>query len=243
MTRGWMDGIEHIESLAVGYSDVPAGSMLPLAVMSHIMQGYQRTMIQWAQERPPATQKSAHFSIGRDGRIVQHASIFTPTWTAGRVNAPTWALLPAGANPNKHIVGIEHEGFSEEPSTYGHDYIYDDEHPWSDAMVLATGAVHEWIFEQVPLLVPSEDTVIGHFMVDASTRSNDPGDQWPRQKIIDWLAPTQTGKPEPLSTLQLIRYALSGSAHVNDMHFTPEPYPTDRPGREYHRLDIPRRQQ
>lgn len=189
-----MPGIEHIPSAAFGYPDKP--EIRPLAVMSHIMQGYQSTMIQWAKERPPQTQKSAHFTISRSGRIVQHVAIDQAAWTAGYVNTPvTWKLYPRWDNPNKHLVQIEHEGFSVPPG-YGYDYIYSPSRPWPEAMVQASIRVHLWVFRELGL-VPSEDTVIGHFMTDGKNRVNDPGDQWPRQRTITELRDALMPPPAP----------------------------------------------
>ena len=118
----WMPGVERIPTAAVG------GKITPRGVMSHVMQGWQATMIRWARERPRVTRKSAHFTIGRDGRVVQHVPIRRQAWHAGRLDRdapPRWSLLPAGANPNDYAIGIEHEGFSGEPwpetQVRGHD--------------------------------------------------------------------------------------------------------------------------
>ena len=165
----WMPGVERIETAAMG------GTIVPRGVMSHVMQGWQATMIRWARERPRATPKSAHFTIGRDGRIVQHVPIRRQAWHAGRLDPdapPQWSLLPPGANPNDHAVGIEHEGFSGEP--------------WPEPQVEATISVHRWLFAELGL-VPSEETVIGHFMTAPASRAADPGPTWPRDRILHAL--------------------------------------------------------
>ena len=46
--RGWMPDVDHIGTTMYGYSDVPPETMEPIAVINHIMQGYARTMIEWA---------------------------------------------------------------------------------------------------------------------------------------------------------------------------------------------------
>ena len=74
-------------------------------------------------------QKSAHFTIGRDGYVEQHVSLKRSAWHAGRIRRPTWHLaseLREGQwppNPNRRTIGIEHEGFSV-PPTYSYDYVY-----------------------------------------------------------------------------------------------------------------------
>ena len=164
-----MPDVERIESAAQG------AAIEPRAVMSHIIQGFQSEMIRWARERPAANLKSAHFTIGRDGRIVQHVGIRRQAWHAGRLDPgrpPVWRLLPAGGNPNNFAVGIEHEGFS------GED--------WPEAQILAAIRVHRWLFSELGL-IPSEDTVIGHFMTAPASRAHDPGPGWPRARIIEAL--------------------------------------------------------
>ncbi|MYE31660.1 MAG: N-acetylmuramoyl-L-alanine amidase [Chloroflexi bacterium] len=165
----WMPGVERIPTAAVG------GDITPRGVMSHVMQGWQATMIRWARERPRVTKKSAHFTIGRDGRVAQHVPIRRQAWHAGRLDPgepPRWPLLPRGANPNDYAVGIEHEGFSGEP--------------WPEPQVQATIRVHVWLFSELGL-TPSEETVIGHFATAPASRAADPGPTWPRARILDAL--------------------------------------------------------
>ncbi|MXZ63297.1 MAG: N-acetylmuramoyl-L-alanine amidase [Chloroflexi bacterium] len=165
----WMPGVERIPTAAVG------GDITPRGVMSHVMQGWQATMIRWARERPRVTKKSAHFTIGRDGRVVQHVPVRRQAWHAGRLDPgepPRWPLLPSGANPNDYAIGIEHEGFSGEP--------------WPEPQVQATILVHVWLFSELGL-TPSEETVIGHFMTAPASRAADPGPTWPRARILEAL--------------------------------------------------------
>ena len=165
----WMPGVERIETAAMG------GAITPRGVMSHVMQGWQATMIRWARERPRVTPRSAHFTIGRDGRIVQHVPIRRQAWHAGRLDPgapPRWSLLPSGANPNDYAVGIEHEGFSGEP--------------WPERQLEATIRVHRWLFAELGL-VPSGETVIGHCMTAPASRAADPGPTWPHERILDAL--------------------------------------------------------
>ena len=185
--QGWMPGVVEAPTEAYGYADVAAGSMVPIAVMSHIMQGYQPTMVAWANERPRVTPKSAHFTVGRTGDVIQHVGIYDPAWAAGRVADPTWRLLPADAStadstPNKLCVHIEHEGFSVPPQ-YGYDYLYDETHAWPQPMVQSSIEVQRWCLGELGVDA-SADAVIGHFMTDGVSRADDPGSAWPRQRIL-----------------------------------------------------------
>src|SRR5688572_809952 len=132
---GWMPDVEQIPTQEWGYPDVAEDGMYPQAVMHHLMQGYIGTMVGWAQNCNGG--KSAHFLVGRDGRIVQTVSIWNPAWHAGDVNNPSWQLMSQfGTNPNKFTVGIEQEGFSISPRpAYSEDYLYDAAHPWPEAMI------------------------------------------------------------------------------------------------------------
>lgn len=181
--RGWFPDVEHIRAAEQGYADLPAGTMRPRAVISHIMQGYQPTMIRWARS-PSNDFRSAHFSIGRGGRIVQHVGIFDAAWHAGRVESPTWPLYRS-VNPNRETIGIEHEGFSIDPVDYPYDYLYSAGRPWPLAMVEASIKVQRWIFEHPEVdMKPSTLTIIGHRETATRSRANDPGSQWPQRQII-----------------------------------------------------------
>lgn len=183
--RGWMPGVEHVPTEAFGYADLAQGSMQPIAVMSHVMQGYQRTMLAWARERPSSTPKSAHFTIGREGHVAQHVGIFDAAWTAGYVAHPSWPLYRPGTNPNRYLVHIEHEGFSAPPG-YGFDFVYDDARPWPDAMVAASIEVQRWVLAQTGIEA-GPLTVIGHRETDSVNRALDPGSAWPQARIIEAL--------------------------------------------------------
>ena len=176
-SKGWMPDIDHIGTTMYGYTDVPPETMKPIAVINHIMQGYARTMIDWATNN--SVQKSAHFIIDREGNITQTVSIYSPAWHAGRTAKESWKSFPGG-NPNKYTVGIEHEGFSVDPG-YGYDYIYDGS--WPEAMMDASAKVHKWILGELSLDA-NDQTVIGHFETDAVIRANDPGPQWSREDLL-----------------------------------------------------------
>ena len=182
MSNIWMPGVEVIQTAAFG----GYGEIKPIAVINHIMQGHQSTMIKWAKERPAVTQKSAHFTISRSGRIVQHVPINQASWTSGRVKQPTWKLLryvnSLPANPNSYVINIEHEGFSIPPD-YGYDYVYSDSKPWPEAMVIASIEVQRWVCAQLEI-EPNEDTITGHSVIDSIDRAFDPGTYWPKARVL-----------------------------------------------------------
>jgi N-acetyl-anhydromuramyl-L-alanine amidase AmpD len=173
--HGWMPGVEQAPTPEYGGYGIAPGQMAPQGVMSHVMQGYQSTMVKWAQDGVWQG-KSAHFSISRGGRIIQHVGIFDPAWAAGRVNKPTLSL--GGANPNTLFVHIEHEGFS--TWAPGADFMYDDftaDNPWPEALIEASIRVHRWVFEN-SIYTPSLETVVMHSETDSVNRAYDPGARW-----------------------------------------------------------------
>jgi len=204
---GWMPGAEKIETSAWGYPDLGEEQMYPQAVVNHVAQGYMQGLINIAQSPDPG--KSWHFSVGRDGRIVQHVSIWNPAWHAGDVNAPSWPLYAdlaaqlGRSNPNRMTIGIEQEGFSVDPG-YAYDYIYDAEHPWPEAQIASLIKIHEWFFGACGWLKGKGDAdhVITHSMLNARSRAQDPGDFWlatVRPRILAALQPGAIPGPSTAS--------------------------------------------
>jgi N-acetylmuramoyl-L-alanine amidase len=203
--RGWAPTsiAAHVPTSVFGYADVPAGSMKPIAIVDHVMQGYKRTMDARAKGNYGLV---AQFSVARDGSASQHASIFDPTYHAGRLDSklPTWPLYRQGVNPNKLTVGIEHEGFSVDPGNYPYDFLYGAAHPWPDPMIKKTIEIHEWCFEQAPSLgKPGPQSIIGHNQIAPLSRENDPGPFFPFERIIKALNGA-TDLPPVLSHTQLL---------------------------------------
>ena len=189
LDKGWMPAVERVITPEGTYW--PSGAFQPLAVMNHIMQGYQATMIRWA-EGNPTVEKSAHFTISRGGRIVQHVSVYDMSWAAGAPCSATWALLPPdyAGSVNRLVVNIEHEGFSTPPA-YAYDNVYDSSHPWPQAMVDASIAVNAWIAAEFGLEA-NFNTIMGHRDTDACTRALDPGAAWPQAAVVAAVAATRT---------------------------------------------------
>ncbi len=185
-----MDGVEHVPTAAFGgYPAVPNGSMWPKQVISHVMEGWQTTMIGYAKERPAFHRLSAHFTIGRNGRIVQHVSLWDPAW---HVAWQDW---------NQHSIGIEHEGFSVAGPSVGQQN-YSPSFPWPEALILSTIRVHQWVFDAIRFydttVVPNESTIITHALTGQPDRVNDPGAQWMSQvrpRILAAFAPTPPTPP------------------------------------------------
>lgn len=225
--RGWMPGIYHIpiQWRRPFYIVRDEGLMRPYVVVDHIMQGFQVTMDRWAIDRelPVIVQ----FSTSRVGRKVQYQSIYTEGVHVSAINSPTsgrvrtlGAIPHRGANP--YSIGIENEGFSVDPG-YSYDYIYSRANPWPEAMVEANIEIKRWIFEQADtnLGVPSRESIIGHYEVDARNRPDDPAaaadrSTWPVDRMIAALAPQQEEAPVAYTAAQRqwLDYFTGDGAHL-----------------------------
>lgn len=90
------------------------GANKPIAAVLHIAQGYMSTARSWATSGHFGA--SWHFSVGRDGSIMQHLDFEDGGYHAGIPDTapkPTWKLWRGyGINANLYTIGIEHEGFS-----------------------------------------------------------------------------------------------------------------------------------
>jgi len=107
---------------ADGHPTFYAGQNRPAAVVLHVMQGYQRVARQWAESG--MYPKSWHYSVARDGRVMQHLGHADGGYHAGITAAkalahpPAWPLWRGPAvNVNHYTIGIEHEGFAGEQFT------------------------------------------------------------------------------------------------------------------------------
>lgn len=185
MADVWMPGVERAETGAQGGYKVVNGSMKPTATIYHVMEGHLSTMRLWAAERPVHHQSSYHFGVGLDGSIVQFVGLLNPAWHAGRLDAtrPSWSGWQDGTSVNAHTLSIAAEGFWNHRNT------------WNDSQVESAIEVQRWINEQTGL-ESSPDTIIGHRDVAPTSRQNDPGPRWPRDRIIEESATGEAAPPE-----------------------------------------------
>lgn len=90
------------------------GMNAPVAAVLHVQQGYVSTARAWALGAHFGA--SWHYTVGRDGSVMQHLEHTDGGYHAGIPNtapAPTWPLWRGhGQNVNCYTIGIEHEGFS-----------------------------------------------------------------------------------------------------------------------------------
>lgn len=122
----------------------------PQAIVIHIMEGSLHGTDSWFQNA--ISKVSAHYGIGQKGEIHQYVKESNTAWHAGRVHAPSWAIIiPAGNglyyNPNFYTVGIEHEG--------------DAESDWTEVMYNTSSQLISEISKRWNIPV-DRDHVIGH---------------------------------------------------------------------------------
>ena len=122
---------------------------------------------------------SAHFEVGRDGRLVQMVNVQDSAWCNGLsfnpaqqrwvcphgyMVTPTWELIdPSDINPNLVTLSIENEGFSGRP--------------WPAAQFAANVGLLVWLGGQFPELLPYTvgRTLIAHAHLDPRDKARCPG--------------------------------------------------------------------
>lgn len=103
--------------------------------------------------------RSAHYGIGKDGRIHQYVQEKDTAFHAGVIKNPTWAGLKTNGtggfiNPNYYTIGIEHEGRA------------NDE--WPDALYRSSAELVKDISRRYPkLAVLSAANVVLHRQIRA----------------------------------------------------------------------------
>ncbi|MHB8605539.1 MAG: N-acetylmuramoyl-L-alanine amidase [Thermoplasmatota archaeon] len=100
-------------------------------IVIHVAEGSYNATWEWFQDCAAAA--SAHFVVAQDGRVAQMVLAKDVAWHAGN-----WAY-------NTHSIGIEHEGYTDQAST------------WTDAMYRASAALTRAMADAygVPLVHPT----------------------------------------------------------------------------------------
>ena len=141
----------------------------PIAIVNHITAGLMPGTLSWM--RNPASKASAHYLVCRDGCIFQMVKDEDTAYHAGAVNKPNW-LLYNGQNPNRYTIGIEHEGYPNEPLT---------EVQYQATLWLHKQLTAKW---KIPI---HKDTIIGHYRIDSVNRPNCPGPRFPWDRLLNDL--------------------------------------------------------
>ena len=154
-----------------------AGQNEPAAVVLHVMQGYQTTSRRWANAGHFGV--SWHYSVARDGSIMQHLDHGDGGYHAGITAAkaashpPTWPLWRGPSrNVNTYTIGIEHEGFAGEQFPL--------------AQALASRKLCRWLART--LRIPMDEAHFPpHAAIDLRDRPNDFNTPALRRSYYDFL--------------------------------------------------------
>jgi len=141
----------------------------PIAIVNHIAAGSFPGCLTWLCNAQ--AQASAHFLITRQGVIYQLVQDEDAAWHCGIVNEPDWSLYD-GTNPNRYTIGIEHEGFPDEPLT---------EPQYQATLWLHRQLIAKW---GIPI---DTDHIIGHYRIDSVNRPNCPGPSFPWTRLFNDL--------------------------------------------------------
>lgn len=149
----------------------------PEAIVIHIICGSLESAT--AQFADPQSQVSAHYAVGRDGRVLQFVEEEDTAFHAGIIVSPTWKGIKGGLNPNLYTVGIEHEG---QPT--------DD---WTQPQYQASAELVAEIAARwhIPL---DADHIVLHREIRASKTC--PGEKFDRAALIRYAAQVPPAAPD-----------------------------------------------
>lgn len=190
-----MPGVEHRESVARGGYGIAEGAMRPDGALVHTIEGWQHVMA-----RPDYKANSYHLTFRQDGWTIQHVSVFTPAWHAGRLDSapPTWPLYRPGVNPNAHSVGLSAEGAASAASNPNKLPL-----AWTPAQVDSAVRVLRWLGPTIGVTWDAR-TLSEHSQVAVLTRL-DPGPRWPKAEVLRRLTEIGSLTPEQAEVVANIR--------------------------------------
>lgn len=137
-----------------------------IAIVNHITAGKMPGTLSWLTNRN--AQASSHYLVTKKGEIYQLVKDEDTAWHAGQVNKATWTLYD-GTNPNAYTIGIEHETLAGEALT---------EKQYQATLWLHKMLIDKW---KIPI---DKDHIIGHYKIDAVNRPNDPGSNFPWDRLF-----------------------------------------------------------
>lgn len=140
-----------------------------VGIVNHITAGLMPGTLSWLQN--PKAQASAHYLVTKLGDIYQLVKDEDIAWHAGIVNKPSWPLYD-GTNPNHITIGIEHECISGGRLT--------------ELQYQATLWLHKQLIAKHGIPV-DENHIIGHYRTDGKNRPNDPGPDFPWNRLLNDL--------------------------------------------------------
>lgn len=123
----------------------------------------------------PKSEVSAHFGVGKDGRVWQFVDVHNTAWANGILEQPDMSLpwlaecVSKKINPNRRTISIEHEGDS-----------YDT---MPEAQYRATLALHRFLIATLDIKADRQH-IVGHYQVTAKQRANCPGPGFPWSRLL-----------------------------------------------------------
>jgi N-acetyl-anhydromuramyl-L-alanine amidase AmpD len=167
---------------------------VPEIIVDHITEGTASSCISWFTSAGN-DKSSAHFLVGRDGRVYQFVVIENNAWGNGLAldsipNAKSSVVKSKpSANPNWYSVSIEHEGIHEQ--THGE---------LTQAQLNSTTLLHAYIIDYVKdkwgVTIPADrNHILGHFEVDPVRKPFCPGEKFQFDAIIQKLTGVKPNLP------------------------------------------------
>src|SRR5665647_145251 len=161
-----------------------------VAIVNHITAGLMPGTLSWLLN--PQAKTSAHYLITKSGRVIQLVADEDTAFAVGNVNRPDWPLYD-GSNPNYYTLSIEHEALAGESLT---------ELQYQASLALHRLLISKW---QIPV---DRDHIIGHNRLDSVNRKNDPGVNFPWERLFYDLKKQPT---EQQSELPVVNVDVDGT--------------------------------
>lgn len=174
------------------------GNLGRAGVVDHVTDAAAASVISWFKN--PASERSAHFQVRRNGQIDQFVSVEDSAWANGATWAgnrwvdpqgqtinPTWIVMQHNhANPNRITISVEHEGTPAQE--------------WTAAQKAADTRLDRWLAEQFPSLSPyiAHVNLIGHYAISPRSKPNCPG---PRVDLVERARAANGASPPPTDPL------------------------------------------
>jgi N-acetylmuramoyl-L-alanine amidase len=149
----------------------------PMAIVLHLMDGTLAGTDAWFAN--PDAKVSAHYGIGKDGKIHQYVKEEDTAFHAGRVADSIWLPAMLGVNPNVFTIGVEHEGRPEDKV--------------SDAMVTASAQLVAEICKRWGIPI-DRSRIVGHREIYAAKSC--PGPDFPIGVIVELAKRVSIGQGE-----------------------------------------------
>ncbi len=184
-----------IEKKLVGHHWKGRGGFMPIAIVEHMMQGtLEDTWHYFDGRTTEATyQVSAHYGIGKDGRVWQFVEDEDTAWANGIMQNPDTAIgwlkevYEEQVNCNLVTLAIEYEGFSGQALT---------EPQYEAALALHRQLLRRWEIEA------DSEHIIGHDRIDSLERAHNPGATFPWLRLLRDLAEEPQSTPAGASTFE-----------------------------------------